>query len=231
VTKLDGNRIAKIEQDKMLSIIHICTFDWTRLDTMRFDGLCQDWTQQDPMGPDDTRQDPFTQESKMELTTKKLIPAISPDTLTIIGMMRELDTPEKTITKDDMRKAIGRDPSGLIHTALRHMLHDHGIVIKYVRDRGGWCRRDGADNLVDRKDGLTSMRRKARHESERLSVVDFAKLTDPQKVEACCVASLFGAVSHLATSNGIKRIEAAVTKADAAGLPIGKTLALFHDNA
>jgi hypothetical protein len=165
----------------------------------------------------------------MQTTMRKPIPAISADTLTIIGMFRELDGSEKTVTKEDLRAAIGRDPGSLVYTALRHMLREYGVVIKYVRKRGGWCRREGADNLLDRKDGISSMRRKARREGERLSVVDFAKLTDPQRVEICSVASIFGAVSHMATSHGIKRIEGAIQKADAAGLPIGKTLALFHN--
>ena len=164
------------------------------------------------------------------MATKDFIKAISPDTLTLIGMLRELDTPEKVMTKEAAKQAIGRDPTGLMGTAIRHMLRDHGVVVKYVREKGGWCRRDGADNLLDRRDGISSMRRKARHESERLSVIDFSKLSDPQKVETCSVASIFGAVAHVATAHGIKRIEGAIQKADAAGLPIGKTLALFHEN-
>ena len=168
--------------------------------------------------------------SDATITRRKLIPAISPDTLILIGLLKTLDTPDKVLSKEQMREAIGRDPTGLLPTALRHMLRDHNVVVKYVRDRGGYSRRDGADNLHDRRDGLNCLRRKSRHESERLSAVDFGRLTDPQKVEACAVASLLGVVGHMATSPSVKRIESAVQKADAAGLPIGRTLALFHEN-
>ncbi len=166
----------------------------------------------------------------MEVTTQKVIRVISPDTLTIISMFRELDSPEKVVTKDDLRAAIGRDPTGLIPTALRRMLRDHNTVIEWDRSVGGWRNMIGNDNLLGRKSGLSSIRRKARRNSEKLSVIDFAKLTDSQKVETCAVASICGAVAHVSTAHGMKRIESAIQKADAAGLPIGKTLALFHEN-
>ena len=169
--------------------------------------------------------------SATETTRRKLIPAISPCTLTIIGIFRELiNSPEKLVTKEELRVAIGRDPMGLVQTAIRHMLRDHGIVIEWDRTARGWRNMVGADNLLNRKDGISSLRRKSRRESEKLSVIDFGKLSDPQKLETCAVASVFGTVTHFSTSSTIRRIEGAVEKASVAGLPIGKTLALFHEN-
>ena len=162
------------------------------------------------------------------VTQRKVIPVISPDTLTIIAILRALE-PGKVATKEELRKAIGRDPTGLVYTALRRLLRDHNIVIEYDRDMGGWRKMEGGDNLLGRKKGLASMRRKGKREGEKVSVIDFGVLSDPQKVEACTVASIYGAVAHLSTASGMKRIEGAIQKADAAGLPIGKTLALFHD--
>ncbi len=162
-------------------------------------------------------------------STFRLIGSMGPDTLTIIGAFKALDDAEKIVTKEDLRAAIGRDPVGLIHTAIRHMLKDHGTVIEYDRVKGGWRKMTGADNLHGRKAGMAGLRRKARRESEKLCVVDFAALSDPEKIDACAAASIFGAVTHLSTTNGLKRIGGAIQKADSAGLPLGKTLALFHN--
>ena len=164
------------------------------------------------------------------IATRKPIMAISADTLTIIGMFRALDTPDKILTKTELRATIMRDPMGLVYTAKRHVLKNYGMVIEWDRIAQGWRNMIGADNLSGRKDGYVSLRRKARRESEKLSVVDLTKLTDPQKIEACAVASIFGAVAHIATSSSVRRIENAVEKVNIAGLPLGKTLALFHDN-
>ena len=163
-------------------------------------------------------------------TRRKAIPSISPDTLTIVGILRGLDTAAKIVTKEELRAAIGRDPTPFIQTAKRHCLRDYGMVIEWDRPAGGWRNMLGADNLLRRTDGITSLRRKARRESEKLSLVDFAALGDAQRVEACAVASVFGVVAQFATSSGVKRIEGAVQTASAAGLPLGRTLALFHDN-
>jgi len=163
--------------------------------------------------------------------TWKGIPAISPDTLTIIGIFRETkDSPEKIVTKEELWAAIGRDPTSCVQTAKRHCLREYGLVIEWDRVAGGWRNMLGADNLLRRKAGVGSVRRKARQESEKLSAIDFAKLSDPQRLEACAVASVFGVIGQFTTAPSIKRIEGAVEKASAGGLPIGKTLALFHDS-
>ena len=161
-------------------------------------------------------------------TTNKHIPGISADTLTLIGMFRNMK-PGDLITKKDAQRAIGRDPTGLVGTALKRVLRDDSILIEWDRDQKGWRRMEGSDNLTRRRSGISSLRRRSRREVEKLSVVDFGQLTDPQKVEAAATASIMGAIAHLGTGNSVKRIEQSIVKADVVGLPIGKTLALFHD--
>lgn len=161
---------------------------------------------------------------------RRHIPAISADTLTIIGMFRTLDSLEKIVTKAELWAAIGRDPTGYVQTAKRHMLRNHGVVIEWDRYAGGWRNAIGAENLLRRKRGMVGLRRKARRESEKLSAIDFDLLNDAQKMESCAVASIYGAVAHLSTTPSIRRIEGAIEKTSIAGLPIGKTLALFHEN-
>ena len=155
---------------------------------------------------------------------------ISQDTLVLIGMFRALNNPEKLITKDEARRAIGRDPAGLVGTALKHVLREHGILVEWDRHKQGWRRMEGNDNLLRRRSGITAVRHKTHREAAKLSVIDFGKLSDPQKVETAAVASILGAMAHLSTTPSVKRIEGAIQKADAAGLPIGKTLALFHEH-
>lgn len=165
------------------------------------------------------------------MAERKLIPAISADTITIISILRDtLSDPKMLVTKEDLRKAIGRDPTGLMATALRHLLRDHGMTVEYERLKGGWCNMVGGDNLRHRKAGVSCMRRKARREGEKLATIDFGKLTDPEKIETAAVASICGVVAHFAGTSSMKRIGGAIQKADAAGLPLGKTLSLFHDS-
>jgi len=162
--------------------------------------------------------------------SKRSFRVISQDTLILIGMFRALDTPEKLLTKEDARKAIGRDPTGLVGTALKHVLHEFNILIEWDRVKGGWRRMEGNDNLTRRRKGIISMRHKSHREASKLSVIDFSKLTDPQKVETAAVASIIGAMAHFSTTPSIKRIEGAIEKADIAGLSFSKTLALFHES-
>ena len=160
---------------------------------------------------------------------KRSFRAISQDTLVLIGMFRALDAPDKLLTKPEAHAAIGRDPTGLVGTALKHVLHEHGMLIEWDREKQGWRQMQGADNLVRRRTGLIAVRHKAHREAAKLSVIDFTKLSDLQKVETAAVASIIGAMAHLTSTPSVKRIEGAIQKADAAGLPIGKTLALFHE--
>lgn len=175
--------------------------------------------------------DTETKTTAIELPTRrKFILAISAESLAVIDAFHALDTKEKIVTKADLWAIVGRNPMGYVETAKRHLLRDYGMVIEWDRTAGGWRNMMGADNLLRRKDGIGGLRRKARREGEKLSVIDFAKLTDGQKLESCAVASICGAVACLSTTPSIRRIEGAIEKATAAGLPIGKTLALFHEN-
>ena len=61
---------------------------------------------------------------------------------------------------------------------MKHMLKEHGVVVAYVRDRGGWARRDGEDNLLDRKSGMAAMRRKSRRECNASRITTICTMAD-----------------------------------------------------
>jgi hypothetical protein len=160
------------------------------------------------------------------------IKVMSEATRTVIAMFRGLDTPEKSVTKEELSAAIGQPVKyGSITTAKKHLLQDYNVYIDW--DRYARCFRNmmGEDNLIKRRGDMKSMRRKARCGREKIAVMHFDKLTDEQKIEACAYASIFGVMSHISESSSIKKIESAVTKANVGGIPIGNTLSLFNEQA
>ena len=132
-------------------------------------------------------------EPKLERRT--VIPAASNDTMILERMIVVLG-PGETVEYDAMSKAIGRDvrssAAGVLRTAMRRALRDHGIVVEAVRNVG--LRRVVGNELISaQRCGVDRIRREARRRVEKLSKLDVGSLSNPEKVSATAMASMFGA--------------------------------------
>jgi hypothetical protein len=161
---------------------------------------------------------------------KKIIPAISQDTLTLIGVLKTLKDPALTISKAELDRAIGRNCSSLMMTATRHLRTEDGLVVEYDRPHGVYRGMHGEKNLNSRRKSLGSIRRRTRREAEKLGCIDFTALGDAQKIEAAAVASTLGALHQFTSPQSQKKIESSIQKAEASGMSFGRTIALFHEN-
>ncbi len=165
--------------------------------------------------------------------SKQVIPAISNDALILVGMFRAMQVGQ-ILTYEEMTKAIGRDVTtsgrGVMNTAINRVLKDENIVVECVR-LVGFKRLDGKELIDAQRAGVQRIRGEAKRRSEKLSKLDLGKLDQTGLVEAYALQSMYGVMSHVATGRGVKKLESAVQKADSKLLPIGKTLALFHDEA
>jgi len=164
------------------------------------------------------------------VTPRQPIRAMSEATRIVIAMFRQLTTAESSVTKEELSAAIGQPVKyGSITTAKRHLLHDFSMCIEWDRDARCFRNMTGEDNLIKRRGDMKSMRKKARRGREKISVVDFNRLTDEQKIEACAYSSIFGVMAHVTESSSVRKLESAITKASVSGLSIGNTLSLFNE--
>lgn len=170
-------------------------------------------------------------QTEVTVERRPVVPAASNDTMILTAILAKLE-PDELVENSRLSAAIGRDvrggAAGVLRTAIRRAMRDHGVVVETVRNTG-LRRVVGNELIAAQRCGIDRIRREARRRNEKLSKVDLTKLDNAQKVSACSLASMFGAFAHMSTSSGVKRIEAAATKADAAQLSIGTTLALFHE--
>ena len=160
---------------------------------------------------------------------RPVIPSISADAQILAAMLAKLE-PGELLTYDAASAAIGRCvrtvARGILQTAIRRALRDHGIVVECVFNAG--YRRVVGDALVkSQRAGADRIRGEARRRAEKLGKLDFSAVDNATRLDAAAQLSLYGVVAHLSTEKGIQRIAAASEKAEAGRLAIGSTLKLF----
>lgn len=134
------------------------------------------------------------------------------------------------ITYATLTACVGRDVQhsarGSLNTARRMAERDKNIVFGVVRNTG--LKRLDDIEIVGTGASVRSHIRKAARKGARriLRVNDYAGLPQEQRVQHNAYASLFGAISEIASPSNLARVSEAVEKAEKE-LPLKKTLELF----
>jgi hypothetical protein len=134
-----------------------------------------------------------------------------------------------TITYDMMSKAIGRDvrehSRSALGTARQGVLRDKGIV--FGTEPGvGFIRLTDEEIVKSTESDRKRLQRTAKRSLKKLSVVNFAALSEEQKRSHIVASAQIGAVSMFSTASSAKKIESKVS-GSTGSLPIGETLKLF----
>jgi len=162
---------------------------------------------------------------------RPVVPAASNDTMILTAFLVDRGSSGELVSYKSLSAAISRDvtrdAAGIMRTALRRALRDHGLVFETVRCEG-FRRVVGGELVSSQRCGIDRIRREARRRNEKLSKLNLSELDNDGKVSAAALASAYGAVGMMATTKSVKKIEGAVRTADAAQLPIARTLALFQ---
>ena len=132
------------------------------------------------------------------------------------------------VTYEQLSKAIGRDvrehARSALGTARRGLLRDERIVFG-VEQNVGLVRLNDEEIVSSAESDRRRIQRTAKRSLQRLSVVDFDKLSEEKKRAHIVASAQIGVVAMFAKSSSSKRIESKVTGSDA--IPIGETLKLF----
>lgn len=112
-----------------------------------------------------------------------------------------------------------------LHTAFRRALRDHDMVFATVAGEGV-KRLTDPEIVAQSEDLMQRQRRASKRAAEKLTKVDFASISDEEKVRHNAHLSLFGSVAHLSTRKQVEQVEAAVRKSGH-DLPIAQTLKMF----
>jgi hypothetical protein len=133
------------------------------------------------------------------------------------------------VTYADLSSEIAKDVSGAtaaLHTARRSLLNNEGFVFAVVRGEG--LKRLGDEEIVSASDqDVNRIRRTAKKGARKLaSVTDYASMTNGAQLRHTTRLSVMTAVAHMASSNGIAKVEASAN-GRAKELPISETLAAF----
>lgn len=132
------------------------------------------------------------------------------------------------VSYPEISAVLGRDVQGAAWHVLagaRKSLERDGIVFGTVRGAG--INRLTDDEIVGTgRDALSRIRRSSRRAINRLACADYGKLSNDGKVKHNTYASMLGALNQATKEPQIRKVEAAVTTAQAK-LPLAKTLDAF----
>lgn len=139
-----------------------------------------------------------------------------------------------TITWTELAHIIGRPVTaqqkgyGALQTARKRALVDDGLVFEAVH-KIGLKRLNDSEIVATGTHSIDRIRRIARRGTQKLlSVKEFDKLPNADKIRHNAVVSLLGAVQQIATENKVKSLEKHVTNSQAA-LPTAKALEIFKN--
>jgi hypothetical protein len=134
------------------------------------------------------------------------------------------------ITFPEISKVLGRDVNGgdpAVQGALKQLFRRYGLCFANIRGVG-YRRHTDSTLLGEASWNRHRLRRMARRSGQRLTKVqNFETLTDQEKLQHQSHLALFGAVSVMASKQGIVAIERVATTSNEK-LPLGKTLEAFR---
>lgn len=152
---------------------------------------------------------------------------MSSDARLILAHIRKKSVGE-VATYDELSNVISstvNGATGSLRTAMRRMLKDDDIVFAVVRGVGIKRLNDG--EIVDESQSYSNaIRRKAKNSFERVSKVDFQKLTTQQQARASAQMSIMATLAHMTKQSTVSKIEARMPTGKQE-LPINDTLKLF----
>ena len=162
----------------------------------------------------------------------KSIPEMSVDTRLLYQRLAELQ-PGETITYEALSALVGHDVQRRrqnLTSARNKALNEDGIVTEAVA-KVGIKRLTDHDNVSGTGEALRSRVRRATGKAVRkLMAVDFAALTQEDKIRQNAELSQISALKAFAKDHYTARLEAEVKKANVGmPLPLGRTLDSFKD--
>ncbi len=152
----------------------------------------------------------------------------------VIETQKAIDVMQPTVrgeiaTYAVLEKEMGCNPQAggrsNVNSARRYLQREHGMVFAAVSNVGYKCLTD-AEIVKSSPEALTKSRRASRRAAQRLTCVEYDKLSKENKVAHQVHLSLFGAIQAISKADAAKKLTTHVQET-MRSLPLNQTLEAF----